>query len=805
MKIAFKNFLMTLKRYKVASLLNVFGLTLAFVAFYIIASQVWYSATYNHSLADADRTYLVQMKQDNTGAYEDTWSTNVPQPACYEALELCPEAEVGASLITHPNISQVWKRSSEYNFEKFPIGVYDGNANMVELFGFDCVAGDLKQIAEPNTVIMARSAAEQMGVGVGDQIWYEGGDWHDNGRPEHPVTVVAIYEDFSLNSFLNRIRIFRNDNLVNGQHNGNWNYSFFVRLNEGADTEKFANLVQEQYTKWLADLATKWVTEHPEDAEEIKKASERRLPVRLTPISKMYYNTDNADTAFETGTRSSTMILIAIGLIVVVVAFINFINFFFALVPVRMRSVNICKVFGAGQGTLRWNFIFEAIGLVLIAMALALYLMVAIKESFITRYVTCSLAIGDNLPVVAVMVGLMILLAFVAALYPAFYITRFNASLGVKGGFAQSATGRRLRSVMVGVQFCVAIVLIIISAVFFMQYRYMVNFDMGFDREHIVTFYGGDVSDKEETLINKILQHPDVVDATTSHYNIFHANSIWGRWYEERNYQIRPNSVRWNFLDFFGFELIEGTGFTTSSAERNEMIIMQSLNREVGLPIGYNFPEGFAVTGIIKDVMLTDAGVDPEEYYSFICSNEFGGRNFYYVRLGANADVKGFAQYVRDVCKELNPNGDDVDTYFLNDWVDSLYNSTRNQTIVIGLFAVLAIVIALMGVFGIVMFETQHRRSEIAVRKVYGATTRQIVEMLNMRYVWIVVGCFVVAAPVAWYITSRWLESFANRIAQPWWLYIAALLVVLAVTVGLVTLRSWKAATENPADVVKSN
>ena len=125
--------------------------------------------------------------------------------------------------------------------------------------------------------------------------------------------------------------------------------------------------------------------------------------------------------------------------------------------------------------------------------------------------------------------------------------------------------------------------------------------------------------------------------------------------------------------------------------------------------------------------------------------------------------------------------------------------------VLIGMFAVLAIVIALMGVFGIVMFETQHRRSEIAVRKVYGATTAQMIGMLNLRYVWIVLGCFVVAAPVAWYITSRWLESFANRIAQPWWLYIAALVIVLAVTVGLVTLRSWKAATENPADVVKNN
>jgi putative ABC transport system permease protein len=130
--------------------------------------------------------------------------------------------------------------------------------------------------------------------------------------------------------------------------------------------------------------------------------------------------------------------------------------------------VNICKVFGASQGTLRWNFLFEAIGLVLLSMALTFCLMIAIQDSFITNYSICSLALGDNIAVIIMMVALMVLLAVVAALYPAFYITRFNASLGVKGGFAQSATGRRLRSVMVGAQFTVAMILIIVTAVFFL-------------------------------------------------------------------------------------------------------------------------------------------------------------------------------------------------------------------------------------------------------------------------------------------------------------------------------------------------
>ena len=259
------------------------------------------------------------------------------------------------------------------------------------------------------------------------------------------------------------------------------------------------------------------------------------------------------------------------------------------------------------------------------------------------------------------------------------------------------------------------------------------------------------------------------------------------------------------FLDFFGFEIVEGKGFTSTSAERDEMVIMKSFHQEIGVPVGYHYTDGFDVTGIIKDVRLSAASSKSTEYYSFFCSNKWGGCYNYYVRIGANTDIEAFTKYVQDLCKELNPNGEEVELFFLNDFVESMYKDTRRQTIIIGMFAILAIVIALMGVFGIVMFETQHRRSEIAVRKVYGATTAQMIKMLNLRYVWIVLGCFFVAAPVAWYFTSRWLEQFANRIAMPWWIYLVALVVVLAVTVCLVTLRSWKAATENPADVVKSN
>ncbi|MBR3794060.1 MAG: ABC transporter permease [Alistipes sp.] len=813
MKIAFKNFLMTLRRYKVASLLNIVGLTLAFVAFYIIFSQVWYTITYNHSLKDADRTYLISPDFGGGGDGEVAWSTNSPGNLAYTSAEQFPDAEEVASTMPYPRISRIWIKRNEYTMEPFNEYVYQGTANVPTFFGFECLAGDYSQLKEPNTVAMARSKAEKFGVGVGDVIYFEGGKYNDDGKPTVQQTIVAIYEDIPKNSMFSHWGMMQNDEGVYTEGNNNWNYSNFVRMREGADLDTYIEIFKKGYADWFLGMVQEWMAEAEEaaDPEEIAMAKEELdsgaqvLETRLVSLDKLYYDGNFYDSGnFQTGKRSTPIILGSIAFIIVLIAFINFINFFFALVPVRMRAVNICKVFGASQGTLRWNFLFEAIGLVLLSMGLTFYLMIAIQESFITNYSICSLALGDNIAVIIMMVALMVLLAVVAALYPAFYITRFNASLGVKGGFAQSATGRRLRSVMVGVQFSVAMILIIVTAVFWLQYRYMIKYDLGFDRENIVTFASWDLGTRSETVVERLQQHPDAVDVTASAVNLFHCNQMWGRMYEDKEYRVRANPVRWNFLDFFGFEVVDGQGFTQSSAERDEIVMMSRMHRDVGIPLGYKEGNQFTYVGIIKDIRLTSLAQD-DEYYAFYCSAGDVRMSHFYIRLRAGADVEAFADYVKKLSKELAPAADEAVLYFLEEWVESLYQQTKKDMVLIGLFAGLAIIIALMGVFGIVMFETQHRRSEIAVRKVYGATTRQIVEMLNLRYVWIVVGCFVVAAPVAWYITSRWLEQFANRIAQPWWLYIAALVIVLAVTVGLVTLRSWRAATENPADVVKSN
>ena len=165
---------MTLKRYKAASFLNIVGLTFAFVAFYVIVSQVYYTLTYNSSLKDADRTYLISPNfgGDNT---DIKWSTNSPGDLAYVAAEQFPDAEEVASYAPYPGINRVWIKNGEYSFDSFNDYVYEATANVPDFFGFECLAGDFSELKKPNTIIMSRTESEKLGVGVGDVIYFEGG------------------------------------------------------------------------------------------------------------------------------------------------------------------------------------------------------------------------------------------------------------------------------------------------------------------------------------------------------------------------------------------------------------------------------------------------------------------------------------------------------------------------------------------------------------------------------------------------------------------------------------------------------
>lgn len=790
MKIAFKNFITTLKRYKIASLLNIVGLALAFVAFYIIMAQVYNAFTFNNSIKDNERVYMISPYSKRAGAYNE----NAPNPVSYETAEALPFVESIASMKWYESNTHVWIKSNGNDYEKLKCGVTACNSPLLDVFSFDIIAGNADDFRQMDAAVVSESMARTMGITVGDVIKLEEGDL----APGTPVTIVAIFKDFEENTILGGKHMFRNDNRKDGMVNNNWNYSVFLKLQEGAGTDEYIALWQKKYWDFNEGYSKEYEAATGEKISDEQKEEWFRLDIRLVPMNEFYFGTQFRN--YPNSTVGTTMTQLAIALIIVIVAFINFVNFFIALVPVRMRAVNICKVFGASRNTLRWNFVFEAVGLVLIALVIAFYIIYAIQGTSIDEYVNFPLAVGDNVESVLLVCAVAIIMAVAAALYPAFYITGFNASLAVRKGFAHSKAGRALRSGLVALQFIVSMVLIILAVVFSLQYSYMVRYDIGMERENILIVKSGDLATKHELFLERLAANPNVQAATTTNWGLFGSDGYNSRLIDGVEVKMQIHYVRYNFPEVLGIPIIMGSGFVKGTPG---YLITDYTSEATGLGIGdkWDYEE---IIGIIPHLNLV--GANMAKINTMLYSQGSSGyRMYFYLRLNRNVDIEAVCDDIRAIAKEIDPNVEEPEINFADDAIAHIYSDTKKQTVVVSVFALIAVVISLMGVFGIVLFETQHRRSEIAVRKVYGASSGSVVAMFNRRYLLIVAMCFAVAAPVAWVIAGNWLQGFVNRIELSLWLPLAVLVVVALLTVLLVTLRSWRAATENPADVVKSN
>ena len=817
MKIAFKNFITTLRRYKMASVLNIAGLTLAFTAFYVMMVQVTYDLGYNRSIRDADRIWTV-----NANWIGDGFSMTSPRGPFEAALAQCPEVE-GSAIITRNWEGPVWVQESEFSFTEYAAVMDMLSLPSLDLLGFRTVEGDLRQIENPNTVILPESLARLYGVHAGDRIFTSDTKPGEKPRPSHEWTVVGIYKDFADNTLMGEPRIYSYLGDRDMNDTSQYNYICMVKMRNDMAPDRFKKAWDDNmYRQRVArvrddDSAQSAENGGGEDAggttaaETDAKYEYLRSDVRLTRLTDVYFDTSlGSNLDHEHGSRSTMLTCLGIAILVVAIALINFVNFFFALIPVRLRAVNICKVFGASTRTLRWSFLFEAVGLVVCALLLTMYLTIVLPDTFVADYVSRSLSLKDNLTAVLLLFGIGVVAALAAALYPSYYITSFNASLAVKSGFAGSGAGRRLRLVLVGVQFTVSIALIVVAACFWLQYRYMINYDIGIDRENLMSF---NLPYKDAAiypvLSERMNEMPEIVGVTASVDAVVGNGSaeVIHMKYGGRDLELQFRYVRSNFLDVMGIRLAEGENFTSDmdNAATRYAIFCRSTCREYGFYPGFVLMAGnepiCRVIGIVDDVL--GQPLDSKQSNTVYCTtSEDQWMGDIYFRTAANVDIPRLCDRIRAVAREINPDSEELDIRFVDELLQQLYEKTQRSATIVGLFALLAVVISLMGVFGIVLFETQHRRREIALRRVMGSTVEGIVWMFGRHYVTIVAVCFVVAVPVAWYVVSEWLNTFAYRIPTPWWAFAAAFLLVTSLTLGIVVVRCRRTAGENPSRVL---
>ena len=807
-----RNFLTLLRRYTTSSVLNIVGMAVAFAAVYLIAVQVKFDLSYNRVIPNSERIYRLEYPDwGGTGRWDVSWNRQYPD----KLVAVCPEVEAAGSIgvLAHSMFQDEYSIKRNASIENLTISVAGAEPEGFAVFPFEMIAGRLEDLQTEDQMIISESTAKRFNLSVGDGLHYGRGAQNNAIR-----TIVAIYKDFpkpsSISMPMGYVLLEPQEQAL--EHN--WQHTYYVRLQEGADVEE----VEQHMAQFVIEEGRRKGLSEEEMAIEIS-----RVTPRLTPINELYF-IDDAPVEGLRGSRATTYTLIAIAVLILVISFINFVNFFFALIPSRIRVVNNYKIFGAPTWKLRLNFLFETVGLILVSLFGAAVIVVLFADTPLKEYISTSVAIDENWSLAGAIALGVILFGVVVSLYPAWYITKFSPAFVIKGDFAASRSGRILRYALVGVQFTISIALIICSIFIYRQHQFLLNQDMGFDREHLLSVevpFEAINPDKQENsrmdytkrdaIQDKLMQNPQIKGVAFGDLQLVStADGGWSRPLDggEDIVVFSVYNVSWNYLEVMGIDIAEGRNFLPSDEDTDTgaMIFNQAMVDKYGITLESKIPGHISgwdanIIGFCEDFNFAPASRDIQPFAFLVCGHSgWDMPRHTYIRTIAGADITEVRKYILDTLMEMAPYADPekIKIQFFEQELELLYQVEDKLSTLVTLFSFLSIVISIIGVFGLVLFETQYRRREIGIRRVHGASVGEILSLFNRKYLYIVAACSAVAIPVSYYIIDQWMQQYVYRTPMSWWVYALAVGVILAITVVTITLRSFKAATENPTESI---
>ena len=808
-----KNFITLLKRYTTSSLLNILGMALAFAAVYLIMVQVNYDLSYNKGIPNARNIYRLEHPNWSEEGYWDiTWARQLPDDLCKDI----PEIEKSATITPtgHYNINSVYSRKLNDRIDNIELNLCEAECEGLEILGIEVIEGSLNNVIDHSSLVLKESAAKRFNLSVGDVLCY-GRDANE----ENTATIVAICKDFPSPSVLDGTDGWGGMMVAQENENpNNWNNPYFIQLADGASPDAVVEKMKEALLRTLN-------VEHElyADEETVEQYIKMATP-RLNPLTGLYFSDDVSSAYHEVGNRSTTYTFVAIAVLIIVIAMINFVNFFFALIPVRIRAINTYKVFGASTFRLRMNFVLEAVGLVATALAVAAIFVGLFAGTPMVNQLSTSISFSNNWGIALVVVVVAITAGIVASIYPAFYITRFSPAM-VLSGFQASAPGRRLRYTLVAVQYLISITLIICSLFIHRQREYMLGYDMGFEKENLLVvdklpvetvFESFDLENglsqvRRDAFAESLTQNPAIVDVAFANGELVTPSRMqWGRNVNGNGIYFNVYPVSWDFLQLMKIDIVDGRDFCSSdeATVNGVYIFNEDAARKVGIKVHDKIPghrSDADVVGICSDFNYRPMqyNIEPFAFYVFgkypwrVCEH-------LYVRTVAGADIPAVKEYIMQTIAEYAPSApaDSYDVTLFDAELEHQYQKEEKLSSLLTLFTMLSIFISVIGVFGLVLFETQYRRKEIGIRRVHGSSVVSILGMFNIMYLRIVAICSLVAVPVSYLVIDRWMLQFAYRATMAVWVYLLAIAIVVLITIVTVTARAYKAANDNPVDAI---
>lgn len=778
-----------LKVSKVSTTFNFVGLITAFTVFILIMMYVCTEYHFDMYHKDANNIYRLEImspENDKTSVYMMGQTKDVIK----EQL-----SDVVATTVYMPwgkwgEILFEWESSDTKltSYEDYAIS----DKHLTEVFTFDFLhSTSSAPLSEPNSAIVSDAFAVKF-WGTLDVI---GKTFKTNGE-EYSVT--GIFRTLPKNSLFNEpvILSFPTNGWLAESYKtwGIVNFPEFIKVKSGVAVHDLQARIND------IDIL--------KEKHSFYEKSGVKAEIIARPLAELRFANDVAENPlFNTNNKSSVNTLFGIGLFILIIALLNYVNFATATLPKRLKNIGVTRILGNSGRQIFITGILESVLVSGVSFFVALGLAIAVNDEFGIKLFEYPLDFRASAFVILLLFAVAIVVGVIGAIVPAFSSIKVLPMDAVK---KRHAIARQTsRGWLTVVQFTATIILIAMSVLTIKQVDFMKNRSLGFDKENVMVIYPTDNLLKNLDAFKTAMQQSSMVKNVALSGGVPGVPSnMEGFRFNDESYQTWLWYVDSKYMDMMSFNIVEGRAFLQDSeAEQYSIIVNEEAKRKFGWEIGSYLMkydrEGnqleYQVVGIVEDFNFASLR-EKVEPFAFRCINE-NFRGWINIKLDTE-DVKSAISLITQEYNKFSPN-QPIRYYFLDDKLNLLYSQEDRQIGMISLFSMLSLIISVLGILGLSIFTSQYRTKEIGIRKINGATVIEIVTLLNRGFVkWIIIA-FVIATPLAYYAMTKWLENFAYKTALSWWIFVLAGFVALIVAVLTVSWQSWCAATKNPVESLK--
>ncbi|MCK5058451.1 MAG: ABC transporter permease [Candidatus Aminicenantes bacterium] len=794
--------LRNISRNKLYSFLNIAGLAIGIACCILILLYVQDELSYDRFHENADRIYRVNSHfsiKDRVMNFATT--AHVQGPLLKDEY---PEVENYVRFNGYGSPRVIRYRDKRFTEEKF-LWV---DHTVFDVFSFKLLKGNPKQaLKEPNTVVITEEMAKKY-FGPEDPV-----DKKLRIHNDTYYTVTGVVQDIPANSYFqpdfmasfSSLKLKPSGN-VSSDLVSNVDYYTYLLLREGTGykdlEEKFAGFVD----KYLTDLL---------------KALGGSVRFELQPLTRIYLHSDRQLELERTGDISYIYLFSGIGLFILLLACLNFMNLSTARSANRAKEVGLRKVMGARRSQLIRQFLGESLILTLFSIVIALILVYALLPTF-NNISGKELTTGyfSNPYLLIGLTGLFLFAGLLGGSYPAFFLSAFRPVSVLQGKLKKGAKGSLLRIILVSLQFTVSIVLIIGIVIINKQLNFVHNQKLGYDKDQVIALRvrNEETQKKIEVVKNELLRHPDITHVSASSSlplgrNSFTAHHVVGKPKDEL-IMLYSQIVDEDFLDTYKMKLLQGRNFSKDySTDPGESIIINeaaakrlgwidnALGKEIEIFMSINSMKKYKIVGVVKDYHFQSLHekIQPLVLYN---ANPHGG-NYYRLSIRSKSkNIQAILSFIESKWREFDSKYP-FEYVFLDDQYESLYRTEERLGQLFGYFTALAIIIGCLGLFGLSTFSAEQRTKEIGIRKVVGATIPNVILLLVREFTkWVFLAVFI-AWPLGYFIMNKWLQNFAYRTKLGFDTFLLSALLALLIALLTVTYQAAKTALANPVDSLK--